>query len=693
MAQVKAQFGPYNDELPPSGLKSGVAIDMLNTVIDSNTVIGGRLGFDVWDNNTGPKGNILSMFVATFSNGDVFVVTKRSDKKLYHWKAYDGGGGAAATAWTEIKNKWPSNLHATAERGWFFMWADRMYFVDSVGGTKWDGTEASSAGVGVYKSGIESKKGPVLLPIAGGGKEGWYHVTATNLNVLTGEEGCAGAFQSGGAAETRLSAASAEGGLRISNWVVGDGTGVTDETAAQDFEFNAHSVYCSLGNSERIGLGAGVEQFSYQMYLEDSVFAPADLESAANFDGIFRMDGIMARKPMLTNLGGQPPGASYGCFNGSQAIYLEVYPKADGSPLLDLLGAGTLAPGVMMYSVPGFPAMVPQVRVYDIAGVATDGHNFVPQGGANEIPTSIAGLITGCGTLGNSFLVFTNSSTYSLTPNSQGNMRPLLADSVHGAIGYNPVVSTGASVHTFGKDVWLRIGNGIQNIAHEQFTPTMEAIPDGGIAATTGGHYSHRDEVWFAVAKVGGTKAQRILIWSERKQELVAKFDPANLSTAGIKAMVELSHPKQTPIMLVALDTGVILQWPGTLYVDEVTGGDNLAYACNWKGVYGQEQRANDGYIKMAHVSMEMIPATGVDISVAGIESGGEASTASLVDHTILPWTNSPNEIHMERVGEVYWDPTINGNMFVVELSSTAAQGADWKVVDLVFEIDRINRS
>ena len=681
MAQLKAQYGPYNDELHAGGLPSGTAIDMLNTVIDSNTIIGGRLGFDVFDDDidAGPVsfGNILNMHVATFADGDVYLVTKRSDGKLYHRKLYPSDAGA----WTLIANKWPSGLHNTSDRGWFYMAADRLYYFDRVGGTKWN------PDAGVFKAGIENTQAPLITAISGGGKDGWYHVTTTNVNTKTGEESTFSGIQSGGAAESRIT--SSEGTIRITNWHAGDGTGVSDKTSDQDFEFNSHNVYSTLGNTERIGLGSGVTQFSYEFYFEDWAPAPS---GAGTFDGLWRMDALIVRRPMLPNTGGQPPGAEFGCYNGSQAVYFQVYPKAKWS-ILDLTFS-TLAEGWMMYSNPGFPASVPQTMIQDSAATL-DRQKITPVGGAHEIQSGMDGLVTGCGFVGGTFLAFTNSSTHSFSSDGSGDMRPVVADPVRGAIGYNPVVSTGSSVHALGKDAWLRIADGIRDISHEQFTPTLEAIPDAGLAATTGGFYSHRGEVWFAVAKAGGTsgKAQRILIWSERKGELVAKFDPANLSTAGIKAMVELSHPTQTPVMLIALDTGVILQWPGSAYVDEVVGSSSLGYATNWKGLFGQEQRANDRYVKRTAASMVMVPATGMTIGASGIQNAAQASGETLIEHTILPATNAPAETRLENVGAVYFDAKANGKMFVIELSSTISQGADWKIGDLLFEIDADNRS
>ena len=680
MAKLKAQFRPIQEELPASNSPDGICLDTLNTVTDGNSVLGGRKGFDAFDLNTGAFGEILNMFVATFSDGDVYLITKRVDGKLYQMKQYP----VAASVWTAIADKWSN--HSTTDRGWFYMYADRMVYVDRKGGTKWY-PHATDADAGTtYKAGIEATVSPTIAAESGGGKEGYYHLGYANVNQRTGEESDMMGLQ--GNVETRLSPATG-GGINITNWK-NSGAGIADKTSDQNYEYDALRLYCTLGNTEHSGLGAGSEQFSYQLFQEVLVLKSV---AGATFAPVYRTDQIISRNPQLANRGGQPPGSLYGCYNGSQAIYLKVYPKAKDSPTLTNLGNFTTeAPDILMYSVPGYPQSVPQVRTYDIGGI-NDRKNFVPRGGAHEIPSSISGLITGCGSIGNSFIVFTNSSTYSMSPNAQGHMRPRIADSAHGAIGANPVVSTGSSVHAFGKDTWLRIGSGgIQNVAHETFTPTMQEIPDAGITATVGGYYSHKNQVWFAVAKTGGTaaKAQRILIFDEGLGGLVSKFDPGNLGTAGVSAMIELSHPKQTPVMLVALDTGVILKWPGTNYTDAATdGGSAVAYACNWRGLFGQSKRGDRLKMSKIRTSMETTPAAGVTLRVAGIQNAAQAAAATGTTKLIPIATNEPAETRLDTGAAVDFDPNANGRMFAVEYLSTAQQGADWKVGDVIMEITR----
>jgi len=683
--KLKAQFRTINNELYGNSVQSGTCLDTLNTVVDGNSTLSGRIGFDAFDLNTDTLGEILNMFVATFLDGVTYVVTKRVDGKLYHWQAYP----TPAAAWTLIKNKRASNVHSISDAGWFYMWADRMYYFDSLGGTKWDGTAASTTGTGVYKAGIEGTVGPILATLAAGAKEGWYHVTTTHYNSVTGEESILGGLQTYGSMDFRLSADSSSGGIRIDNWCNGDGTGICDKTADLDYEFDSHKIYVTMGNTERAGLGDGLEQYSYMFHEEMFTYTPSNLAASTNFDGIHRTDAIVATKPRLKNQGSQPPGAEYGCWNGSHAIYLQCYPKSKTSIHSATTGLTAIAPGVMMSSIRGFPCMVPQTIVFTLAGDSKGDNVFEPFGGSNEIASDIAGLITGCASVGNSFFIFTNSSTYQATPNAWGKMKPRMIDPAHGAVGFAPVVQAGGSVHAVGHDSWLRISReGVHNAAYEAFTPTMAAIPATGITATVGGYYSHRAEVWMAVAKTGGTanKAQRILIFDERQGGLTSIFDPTNLGAKGISAMCELSTPTQSPVMLIAMDDGNILKWPGTNYTDAATdGGSAAAYACSWQGLFGQENRAYDQKLRRLDAHMKENVTDGLTLGVSGHRSAARVDTDALVTK-LIP---KSKENFVDRI-TVDFGKGLDGNLYEVKFSSTTAQGAHWRVGDMILDIDRI---
>ena len=573
MANLKVEFRGLNSDLYGNATPSGTCISTLNTIVKGNTTLEGRQSFNVYDADSSTLGNILNMFVASFASGVTYLVTKRSDGKLYHQQVYP----TKASVWLLIKNRHASNLHSTTDRGFFYMWADRMYYFDRIGGTKWDGTSASTTGTGVYKAGMECPKAPTIEAASGGGKDGWYHVACTLVNTKTGAESVMQGMQTGGAVNTRIS--SATGGINITNWRGAANTYVID-TGNLNFEFDQVGVYCSLGNTERAGTGNGVEQFSYQMYRE--VVVPKTY-GTTSWSGLYRMDAIIQNRLMATNHGGAPPGALFGSFNGSRAVYFEVYPKSSYSPTLAVFGANTLASGVAMYSKAGFPTMVPQDQRYDIAGAGNDYQIIEPQGGANEISTGINGKVTGCGHVGSRFVVFTSSATYSMAMSDTGKMRVLPADLSHGAVGYGPVVQTPRSLHALGSESWLRVSSdGMRDVANDQFSSTLALIPSASRTVSVGGYYGHRNEVWFAVAKAGGTasKAQRILVYDDTRQALVSIFEPANLGTTGIKAMCELSTPTTAPVMLVAMDDGVILTYPG----DDVLDGASSTYACHWQG-------------------------------------------------------------------------------------------------------------
>ena len=682
MPKIKAEFRGLNTDLYGNATPSGTCLSTLNTVIDGNSTLSGRKGFNVWDNNTGTKGEILNMTVCEFASGVTYVVTKRTDGKLYHWQAYP----TAASSWTEIQNKFTSNLHSTTNRGFFYFWADRLYYFDSIGGTKWDGTSASSSGGGVYKAGIESSVSCVFTQASGGAMEGHYHVTSSKYNTRTGEESTFSELQYNTAEhllETRAS--EGDGGLILTNWA-----SVRTNTEDAKFEYDAIRLWRTLGNTEWMGFadaGAGVEMFSYVLYEESIIFASQAALSPPSF---FLADEMIVRNRQPTNRGGVPPGALHGCFNGSQAIYLHVYPKSKDNILY--ADSKSVFPEMMMYSIAGFPASVPQIREYHIGGAAVlDLKYFDPHPWTGVVPNGVSGKVTGCGYLGSTFFIFTATQTYVARPSGDGQMRPILMDQAHGALGVQAIVQTPRSVHALGKESWLRISaQGYTDIARFQFTTTLDEItdPTGGAAMpTVGGYYSHRDEVWFAVAKTGGTaaQAQRILIYDDAKRQLVSVFDPANLSTAGIVAMVELCTPAQTPIMLVALDTGVILSYPGSQYTDAVTGGDNLPYACHWQGLYGQENRAYDQKLARLDVHMQENVTDGITLGVSGHRSAARVDT----DAEVAKLIPKSKENFVDRT-VVDFGNAIDGNVYEVKFSTTTAQGAQWKVGDMIIDIDRI---
>jgi hypothetical protein len=669
MAKLKATFRGINTDLYGNATPDGSCLDTLNTVIDGNSTLSGRIGFDVWDNNTGNKGNILNMFVCEFANRVTYLVTKRTDGKLYHWQVYP----TAASSWTEIDNLYDE--HSVTERGFFYFWANRLYYFDSVGGTKWDGTN-------VYRAGIESSVSPAMGDAPGGAMEGYYHLTSAKVNTRTGEESSFTEVQSAGVT-TRASAG--KGGLALSNWS-GASAGIIDNTNDLEFEWDAVRFYRTMGNTELLGFasgGSGVEMFSYLLYEEDLIFKT---EASPT---IYRSDEAVARSRQPTNRGGVPPGAKFGCFNGSQAIYLHVFPKSRDNILLK--DGRTEFPELMMYSVPGYPASVPQVQEYNLAG-KPDRKYFLPRPWTGVVPNGVAGAITGCASLGSRFFIFTATQTYQARPSGTGRMRPILLDPAHGALGVNAVVQTPRSVHALGKESWLRItGNGFSNVARFRFEDVIDTITDptgGADMPTVGGYYAHRDEVWFAVAKSGGTagKAQRVMLYDDAKQELVSIFDPTNLSTAGITAMCELTTPVQTPIMLVALDDGRILSWPGSQYQDAVTGGDDLSYACSWQGLYGQKNRAYHNQLAYLDVHMADVPAAGITLGVSGHRSASRVGNDALVTKTIpVTKQNLTDSIGAE------FDPRTDGNIFEIKFSSTTEQGAQWKVGDMILDIDRIS--
>jgi len=670
--RLRAAFRGMNTELPADGLPSGVCTSTLNTVVEGNHNVKGRAGLEVFSSaviNTNKT--ILNMTVATLldTSGDAvtFVVVKASDGRLY----FKDATAAAATAWTEIVTRTYSWTHSTTERGWFFVYANQVYYSDSSGTSKWHPGDTPDGTTYVWRAGIRSTVGPLLEAAAsddGAAKEGLYRAAISKKNTKTGEISSF-AYGPAAAVETRVSADTPKGALGITNW--DSGSEIQDNATDLLYEWDAVTVWCTLGDTEYSGLGAGSEIVSYEFYKEVDV-----AYSHTGNIGMYRADAVIAKFERPTEAGGEPPGSEFGFYNGSQALYLEVTPRA----LNGRYTAGTLCPGMFMFSLPGFPTMVPQERYHDLATV-NDYKMVKPKPWIGVDYTGIAGAVTGCGGVGSRFIVFTENATYSLAPMNDGRLFPTIIDPINGCLSKSGVVSTGRAVHALGSESWLKITTeGITNVARLRFTDTLTAIPSAGRNDTVGAPYGFRSEVWMATAKTGGTanKAQRILIYDEAKDELVGMFDPANLGTSGITAMCELAAVAQSPVMLLATDNvdAVIYKYPGSAYTD-----DGTAYACHWEGYFGQESRMHKQRLTNVAVAMEDNVDDGISLRITGVQTAASSDEADAV--TI------GKEDAVQRSGAEF-DPYLNGRMFKLKISSSTSQGAEWSVADLSLDLKRI---
>ena len=444
-----------------------------------------------------------------------------------------------------------------------------------------------------------------------------------------------------------------------------------------NYEFDRVQLYCSLGNTEMVGLGSGEEVFSYRAYLDYTrTNTGSGFGSAPN---IGKADAAQDYRTRPENNGTAPVGSRTGYFNGGRAVYLDVYPL------------GTSEPGMILYSLPNIPTMLPLQLVYTHSGSASydDSMIFFPRPYEGQSMSGLGGTVTGCGAVGERFVAFTRTQTYWLLPSPSGALLPVIASNAQGCMSDQGSVTTPAAVHALGNTSWMRVASGgMQNIARYRFTPTLEEIPIAQRTKTVAASYSHRDEIWMAVVKAGGTKATRILIWDEGRGGLMSMFDPANLGTAGIVAMQELSTVDHAPQMLIFLDDGNILNYPDGTFLD----GAAETYACTWRGYFAQEKRHQWQHLEVIHLHMgdnngaggpadSGITLEAVGLRTSGLSLGG--ASISAVSKTVTP------QDEVDHSG-IEFDPNTDGNMFRIQISSTADQGAAWSVADLILDVEKV---
>ncbi len=648
MWRFAAQFGPLNTELHPNRVPSGTADDVLNVVLDGNT-LKGRKGFDVHSTTTGYS--FLNLVVASFANGDVYLVGKATDGVLYYKRLYVTPG-----SWTAITDKYTG--HNTSDRGWFYLWADRLYYFDRVGGTKWHPS------AGTWKAGIDSTVGTTCAAAGGGRKEGYYHVHLAKRNSVTRELSRVTDSQTT-ACLTRISAPSSPtGGIVISNWA-------TIKAADLDYEWDQAWVYCTL-NTEYIGLGAGAVRHTMKAYL-DAVIA-----ITAGSVGLSKSDSELDPSEYIRNTGGVPPPSRFGAFNGSRAVYLDPYD-----------GAGSALTGRMMMSVPRFPTMVPQDHAYTYAN-----KTFPPEPWNGVMATSFSGSVMGCLPIGERFIVFTETETHWLMPLGDGRLYPTRGHGRFGAVSEKAVIPVHDAGYALAVNQLLRVtAEGITNIAQFKFTPTLEAITATELPKCVMGHYGFRNEVWLAVPD-GSDDIQRILIYDESRKQLMTIFEPVGLAVGeDITAMVEVALPNAEPYMLLATKNsanGRILKYPGAVYTD-ITTSDK--YDCLWQGHFAQEFRAAEQQLSRMELHMGDNSANGITVTVAGLRTAAE-ETAGVAEGVIR--SNTPDGsgyVFAKRMMATELSPNRDGNLFRIKITSTNSgdtpQTPEWSLEDMILSLDR----
>lgn len=308
MAELRTQFRGLWTQPYPGRTPSGAADLALNVTIDDGD-LAKREGFAEYEDDVNGSANaVRNMFVVPLGNGDVYVICKCADGKLWQRRAY----ATAASSFSELTTEW---THSSNDRGWSFLWADRWHYFDRIGGSRWNPDARAKA----YRAGMRRPSvGPLLSAAAGGEKQGRYHVHIAYRKEATRETGVISAPQTGGSYPLACSIVTDTGGITISNWS-------SIQAADTQYEWDQIVVFCTKGDTEYDARGSGVELFSYQCYEEAIKYKT---QSAV---GLNKHDRILATCPMNRNAGGEPPGAQIGCYDGRRAIYGGIYVGANAS--------------------------------------------------------------------------------------------------------------------------------------------------------------------------------------------------------------------------------------------------------------------------------------------------------------------------------------------------------------------------
>ena len=631
MAGLVGQFHGLMPDVPLAHRPSGAAETAMNVHFE-----GGRLqkraGFDEYA--TGLDA-VRSMFVAHFASGSRLVVNHGTTLAMVD---ADGAGGFDI-----------AKAGIAAAAGWGYMWADRFHYMDSDGAlrVRFDGV--------TINDGLKAPTGiPVLAKAAYGEKEGFYHVHVAVRNSKTGEMsqvGPPGQLFSTGACETRVS--EGDGGIVIS----------TDPTEGAEGDWDEVLSYCTLGNTEDM---EGKEVFSFSAYL-DGVNPKA--HAAAGSIGLSAADHVLNRKWYFRNAGGQPPASSVGLYTGVHAVYGNPIPVGD-----------SLTPDdAIMFSIPNFPTMVPQFKLYTATSPDTGVTRFTfsPLPWVGQIVAGMNGPAVAACFGGGVGALFTQNSTYVIRHDSVGRPRPTLRIPTIGCIGPNACAASPHGIYFVGSDTFGLLGpGGWRNLSGNRFESEIRTLIAAAGSNLVVEYYSYKDQVW-----IGG--GDTILVWDRRAGGAdsegrsigeLTKFQIQG-QVGDVTAMVELAFGANKPVMLVGTSGGKIYRYPTSNAFDP--GADFVA---EWEGHFGQERLDRQQRLDRCGIYTGLNCAGIVTLSVAGHMNPADANTGN--DKAIV------KDLGFEPFQAVM-DENLNGRSFSFKLASAAkGQTGDaktWTVDGILF--------
>jgi hypothetical protein len=494
MPTLHSTFQGLNTDVDMNRLPSGTA-DLAVNVDLAVGALAKRAGFSEWDASvSGGDSAVLGLFQMGFATGDYYVIAKCADGKLYQRNTYP----TDAAAFTVVTSVW---AHVVDEGGWGYGWADRFHYVDSGGASRWHPTNPLFTKA--LKDGLPRPVAPTAIPSSPGAKEGMYHFHYAFRNSKTLEEG----------------AVSTPSGLvecHIDN-DQGAAAVIMSVLPRLAYECDQHVIYSTMGHTEYIDdAETPAECFSFVAYEEVVLTYPANPQGGAH-----KADHVLDHTLRFTNAGGEPPAAPIGCFTGSRAVYA-------GNT-----GVTGSQPELIRYSIPGMPTMVPQNQHYlrtTIQG-AEDSRTVYPKPYLAEIKVpsgTIVAMAYGGGVVG----AFSETEAFRILTQNDGQMYMASAKVAVSVSSAKAAVGSKDGVHCVGYGNWLFMTHeNSHDLAKDRFAELLKQTPDPSKTVT--GYYSYADQVWAAVVPVGGTLAQRILVWDRtvgRGGAMVA-YDLACLGT------------------------------------------------------------------------------------------------------------------------------------------------------------------
>lgn len=572
MPRFLTQFGGLNTDISPNHLPSGSADTAVNVVVEKGD-LKKRSGFaEFEDDVTGAGDSVLGLWSVRFGDGDVYVIAKCDDGKLYQRKMYPADAGS----FTEITT---NQTHNANDIGWAFMWYDRWHYFDRGGGSRWNPDKNSGT---AYKAGLPratvgaTPTAGAAAVAKGAGMHGKYRVVPVYRFSETEEEGQF-AGPNTPAVQCALNSPDDSSGLAISNWA-----SIKGVSYIGDYEIDQVHFYVSKGHTEYVPRGDGYEAFPHKYY-DGSIVDIGDASASCN-----KGDHISDVTTRLTNAGGEPPASVVGCYTGVRGIYGGIYES------------GSLVPGKIMYSIPDYPTSVPQNHTYTQGG---DSKTVEPEPwrGVSYTPFEPTEIMYG----GGRAVAFTPTEAWSLASYGDGRLYTKRVYAGAGCAGHGAACVAGDEIHALGYGTWLTVGSSVQELSYRQFRTTLADVPGVYYSSTRMAYYSFEDQVWAAVVESGGTKATKILVWDRRAGILnrdgrpsgaLVEFKPACLGSSGITAMCELAYPGQTPIMLVATDAGQILKYPSG------TDDDGTDFEAQWVGYFAAERLNRDQKVERLQV-------------------------------------------------------------------------------------------